>query len=110
MNGPRIAALRALSGARNVAVRAKLGGSREAFSARFGLDCRAVQDWEQKRRMPDRSTRILMMVIEQNPKLVERVVARARSGDLAAENRAGQRITRRSPMRLPRRERHKVEA
>jgi putative transcriptional regulator len=87
------------------AVRTKLGGSREAFSARFGLDHRAVQDWEQKRRTPDRSTRILMMVIEQNPKLVERVVAKARSAGLTVGNRPGQRIGTRAPVRSSRRER-----
>jgi putative transcriptional regulator len=59
------------------AIRTKVGGSREAFSNRFGLDSRAVQDWEQGRRTPDRSTRILMLMIENEPKVVERTVAKA---------------------------------
>jgi putative transcriptional regulator len=59
------------------AIRTKVGGSREAFSNRFGLDSRAVQDWEQGRRTPDRSTRILMLMIENEPKVVEKTVAKA---------------------------------
>jgi putative transcriptional regulator len=59
------------------AIRKKIGGSRESFSARFGLDARAVQDWEQRRRTPDRSTRVLMLMIENEPKVVERVVKKA---------------------------------
>ena len=79
------------------AVRTKVGGSREAFSERFGLDHRAVQDWEQGRRKPDRSTRVLMLVIEQNPRAVERAVSRViKSGGRMATLR-GHRITRLTP-------------
>ncbi len=68
------------------AIRAKFGVSREVFSNRFGLDHRAVQDWEQGRRVPDRSTRVLMLMIENEPKVVERTVAKALS---AAHARIG---------------------
>lgn len=59
------------------AIRTRFGLSRAKFSARFGLDPRAVQDWEQRRRKPDRATRILFRVIERNPKAVERALADA---------------------------------
>jgi putative transcriptional regulator len=59
------------------AIRNRFGLSRVKFAARFGLDPRAVQDWEQRRRKPDRATRILFRVIERNPKAVERALADA---------------------------------
>ena len=52
------------------AVRRQTGLSRPKFAARFGLDPRAVQDWEQGRRRPDRAARVLLRIIEQNPEVV----------------------------------------
>src|SRR5579862_105372 len=57
------------------AIRARFKLTRAAFAAKFGLDPRALQDWEQKRRTPDRSTRILFRVIEKEPRAVERALA-----------------------------------
>jgi putative transcriptional regulator len=57
------------------AIRGKFGLSRPKFAARFGFDVRALQDWEQHRRRPDRSTRILLRVIEREPEAVERALA-----------------------------------
>jgi putative transcriptional regulator len=57
------------------AIRARYKLSREKFAARFGLDHRAVQEWEQGRRRPDRATRILLKLIEREPEAVERVLA-----------------------------------
>jgi putative transcriptional regulator len=57
------------------AIRARFKLSREKFAARFGLDHRAVQEWEQGRRRPDRATRILLKVIEREPEAVERALA-----------------------------------
>lgn len=58
------------------AIRARFGISRVKFAQRFGLDPRALQDWEQGRRRPDRATRVLLKVIEQEPAAVERALAR----------------------------------
>ena len=52
-------------------IRKGLGLSRPAFCQRFGLDVRAVQDWEQKRRRPDRAARAYLLVIAHNPAAVE---------------------------------------
>jgi putative transcriptional regulator len=57
------------------AIRAQFKLSREKFAARFGLDHRAVQEWEQGRRKPDRATRILLRVIAREPEAVERALA-----------------------------------
>ncbi len=56
-------------------IRARFKLSREKFAARFGLDHRAVQEWEQGRRQPDRATRVLLKVIEREPEAVERALA-----------------------------------
>ena len=40
---------------RIVALRKRMKLSRQKFADRFGLDTRAIQDWEQGRRVPDRA-------------------------------------------------------
>ena len=52
------------------ALRKRLKLSRQKFADRFGLDIRAVQDWEQGRRRPDRAARVLLTVIDYNPNAV----------------------------------------
>ena len=56
------------------AIRKRFALSRAKFATRFGLDPRAIQDWEQGRRAPDRAARILLMVIEAQPGVVEDVL------------------------------------
>ncbi len=63
------------SAERILALRKRLKLSRQKFADRFGLDARAVQDWEQGRRLPDRAARVLLTVIERDPKAVERALA-----------------------------------
>lgn len=57
-----------------VALRKRMKLSRQKFADRFGLDARAVQDWEQGRRVPDRSARVLLTVIERDPEAVAQAV------------------------------------
>ena len=57
-----------------VALRKRLKLSRQKFADRFGLDVRAVQDWEQGRRVPDRAARVLLTVIDRDPEAVERAL------------------------------------
>ena len=63
------------SAARIRALRKRMKLSRGKFAERFGLDPRAVQDWEQGRRVPDRSARVLLTVIDREPEAVERALA-----------------------------------
>ena len=56
-------------------IRNGLGLTQPEFSLRFGFDVRAVQDWEQKRRQPDRAARILLTVIAHEPEAVKRALA-----------------------------------
>ena len=50
--------------------------SRQMFADRFGLDARALQDWEQGRRVPDRTARVLLTVIDSDPEAVVRALGK----------------------------------
>ena len=50
--------------------------SRREFAQRFGLDVRALQDWEQGRRVPDRAARVHLTVIDHEPDAVVRALDR----------------------------------
>ncbi len=52
------------------AIRLKLGLSQTAFSEQFGLNVAALRDWEQGRRRPEMSARVLLTVIAHNPSVV----------------------------------------
>lgn len=58
-----------------MALRKRMKLSRRRFAARFGLDARAVQDWEQGRRVPDRAARVLLTGIDRDPEAVVRALA-----------------------------------
>jgi putative transcriptional regulator len=57
------------------AIRAATGLSRAEFARRFALDPRALQDWEQGRRRPDRAARAYLIVIAHNSKAVIEALA-----------------------------------
>src|SRR5215204_779976 len=56
-------------------IRATLGLSQEAFAATYGFALSAVRDWEQGRRQPERSARILLKIVEKEPDAVTRALA-----------------------------------
>ena len=55
-------------------LRKRMKLSRQKFADRFGLDARAVQEWEQGRRIPDRAARVLLTVIDRDPEAVARAL------------------------------------
>jgi putative transcriptional regulator len=57
-------------------IRAQLGLSQEAFAATYGFALSAVRDWEQGRRRPERSARILLKIVEKEPEAVTRALGR----------------------------------
>ncbi len=57
------------------AVRKRLGLSQAAFAARFGVSIGTLRDWEQKRRRPEGPARVLLTVIDREPKAVERALS-----------------------------------
>ena len=56
------------------AVRRKTGLSQGAFAARFGINRRTLQDWEQGRYQPDPMARALLTIIEREPAAVTRAL------------------------------------
>src|SRR5258708_35915760 len=52
------------------ALRHRMSLSQAAFARTYGLDLKAVQAWEQRRRRPDRTARILLAVIAREPEAV----------------------------------------
>ncbi len=58
-------------------IRRVLGLSQRQFADRFGLDLAAVQAWEQGRRRPERTARILLAVIAREPEAVLRALRAA---------------------------------
>jgi putative transcriptional regulator len=52
------------------ALRQELDMTQAEFAARFGFSKAAVADWEQRRRKPEASARVLLTVIRHNPKAV----------------------------------------
>jgi putative transcriptional regulator len=58
-------------------IRTQLGMSQESFAQTYGFALSAVRDWEQGRRQPERSARILLKVVEKEPDAVTRALARS---------------------------------
>ena len=59
-----------------VALRKRMKLSRQKFADSFGLDVRALQEWEQGRRVPDRAARVLLTVIDREPEAVLRALGK----------------------------------
>ena len=56
-------------------IRRRSGFSQAAFAARYGLNLRTLQDWEQGRAQPDGPARAYLLVILREPRAVERALA-----------------------------------
>jgi DNA-binding transcriptional regulator YiaG len=57
-------------------VRERLGLSQAEFALRFGLELDTVQNWEQERYRPDPAARLLLSIIDRDPKLVDSVLTK----------------------------------
>lgn len=57
------------------AIRKTLNVSQEDFANYFGVGKRTIQEWEQGRRTPTTTARILLSVIAKEPKVVQRVLS-----------------------------------
>jgi putative transcriptional regulator len=69
------------------AIRERLGLTQAQFSERFHLSQRTVQQWEQRRAMPDMPARILLRAIELAPDVVARAAADVRRDIAASEKK-----------------------
>lgn len=57
-----------------VSIRQKYHLSQTEFAQRFGFSLRTLQQWEQGRRRPQGSARILLKVIDYDPKTVDQAI------------------------------------
>ena len=56
-------------------IRTRLGLSQQAFAARFRFPLGSLRNWEQGRRHPDGSARLLLRVIDREPEAVLRALS-----------------------------------
>jgi putative transcriptional regulator len=55
-------------------IRKRFGYTQKDFALNFGFTLKAVQEWEQGRRNPERSARILLNIIDKDPSVVTRAL------------------------------------
>jgi putative transcriptional regulator len=58
-------------------IRRRLRLTQDEFSRRFGIPHGTLRDWEQGRRRPEGPARAFLLVIQHEPKAVERALAQA---------------------------------
>jgi putative transcriptional regulator len=58
-------------------IRRRLKLTQDEFSRRFGIPQGTLRDWEQGRRRPEGPARAFLLVIQHEPKAVERALAHA---------------------------------
>ncbi len=59
------------------AIRTKIGMTQEEFAGRFGFSVNTLRHWEQGRRIPEGPTRAYLLVIDRNPKAVQKALMAA---------------------------------
>jgi putative transcriptional regulator len=57
------------------AIRKASGLTQQAFAKTYGFTVGALRDWEQGRKQPERTTRVLLRMISEAPDAVARVVS-----------------------------------
>jgi putative transcriptional regulator len=57
------------------AIRTKLDMTQEEFAGRFGFSINTLRHWEQGRRVPEGPTRAYLLVIDRNPKAVQKALS-----------------------------------
>jgi putative transcriptional regulator len=55
-------------------IRKKLSLSRQEFADRYGFSVRTLQHWEQGNRHPDGSAKILLLLLQREPKIIENIL------------------------------------
>ncbi|HEX9730369.1 MAG TPA: helix-turn-helix domain-containing protein [Thermoanaerobaculia bacterium] len=61
-------------------LRQRLGMTQREFAQRFAFSIRSVQNWEQGRRIPEGPAKVLLTVIDREPRAVLRAMGAAESG------------------------------
>ena len=58
------------------AIRKRTGLTQQKFSSKYGFAVASLRNWEQGRRQPERSARLLLKVIDRHPAAVEEALTR----------------------------------
>jgi putative transcriptional regulator len=58
-------------------IRGRTKLSQEAFALRIGVSVGTLRNWEQGRRTPDGPAKVLLALLERDPGIVERTLAKA---------------------------------
>lgn len=58
------------------AIRSKTGLSQAAFARRIGVAVGTLRNWEQSHRKPQGPTRVLLALLDRNPRIVEETLGR----------------------------------
>ena len=56
------------------AIRVRLGLTQQEFAVRFGFSVNTVRHWEQGRRVPEGPTRAYLLVVDREPKAVQKAL------------------------------------
>jgi putative transcriptional regulator len=56
------------------AIRGRLGLTQQQFAVRFGFNINTLRHWEQGRRVPEGPTRAYLLVIDREPKAVQKAL------------------------------------
>jgi putative transcriptional regulator len=59
------------------AIRTRLNMTQEEFAGRFGFSINTLRHWEQGRRVPEGPTRAYLLVIDRDPKAVQKALRAA---------------------------------
>lgn len=59
------------------AIRKKTGLSQTAFAGKIGVPVATLRNWEQRRRAPEGPARVLLALLDRDPKIVERTLGAA---------------------------------
>lgn len=59
------------------AIRKRLGMTQEAFAQEFGFSVNTLRHWEHGKRVPEGPTRAYLLVIDRNPKAVQKALRAA---------------------------------
>lgn len=57
------------------AIRNKMGMTQRQFAARFGFKLDTLRNWEQNKRVPETSARVLLTIIDKDPESVKKALA-----------------------------------
>lgn len=69
------------------AIREKLKLSRQAFADRFGFSARTLQHWEQGDRHPQGPAKVLLLLLQREPIIIENILKHFKAGQKKPHNK-----------------------